>query len=153
MLVAEGGEQEVHVFRGKVQAEEAPSREQGGGSNPNSRPPASRTVLLTAHEAIRVAAPGVGKSGRDGKADPAYRGRRQAVRPHRTVGANRRAARRVLLLAGVRRWKRFSQELCKRPDLIAYYDFQPDESNPRVLRTAPPRACNTTASLSGRRMG
>ena len=34
----------------------------------------------------------------------------------------------------MRRWKRFSQELCKRPDLIAYYDFQPDESNPRVLR-------------------
>jgi hypothetical protein len=62
VLVAENGEQEVHVFRGKVQAETAMShpdgtRRQGRDSNPRSPLPAPRTVLLSAHEAIRIASP------------------------------------------------------------------------------------------------
>ncbi len=68
VLVAETGEQEVHVFRGKVQADEAGSREAGAagrsqGAN-SERPrhsspvPAPRSMLLTAHQAIRLASPG-----------------------------------------------------------------------------------------------
>ncbi len=37
-------------------------------------------------------------------------------------------------LAPFRRWQAFSEELRKRDDLVAYYDFQPDESNRFVLR-------------------
>jgi hypothetical protein len=33
-----------------------------------------------------------------------------------------------------RRWKQFSDKLCKRPDLVAYYDFQADESDRTILR-------------------
>ncbi len=73
VLVAQTGEQEVHVFRGKVQAEEsvigkqealnerqgALRRAQGTGSrNPSLSRHAPRSMLLTAHQAISVAAPG-----------------------------------------------------------------------------------------------
>ena len=59
VLVAQTGEQEVHVFRGRVQAVEAGSNEQGASrGGRTSVPRAPRTVLLTAHQAISVAAPG-----------------------------------------------------------------------------------------------
>lgn len=71
VLVAQTGEQEVHVFRGRVQAEQgkqqgAGSREQGtgitkqaenaGGSGSPLSAPRS-PLVLTANQAIRVAAP------------------------------------------------------------------------------------------------
>ena len=81
VLVAQGGEQEVHVFRGKVQADEL--AEESSETREAVRPPVSRnaqratasdsshpsspishhaTVLLSAHQAIRVAAPGASGS-------------------------------------------------------------------------------------------
>ena len=33
-----------------------------------------------------------------------------------------------------RRWKRFSDDLCKRQDLVAYYDFEPDATDLATLR-------------------
>jgi hypothetical protein len=43
------------------------------------------------------------------------------------------------------RWLYVSQELQKRPDLLAYYDFQPDPSNPTVLLNR----ASTGAALNG----
>ena len=81
VLVAQGGEQEVQVFRGKVQADELaeersatrkvghssalPSVQSANGSD-SSHPPSPiahhATVVLSAHQAIRVAAPGAAGS-------------------------------------------------------------------------------------------
>jgi hypothetical protein len=79
VLVDTSGAQEVHVFRGTVQAEEAGSGEQGhsslpspasrkrddgrgtggeGESNISSLIPHPSSLILSAHEAIRIAAPG-----------------------------------------------------------------------------------------------
>jgi hypothetical protein len=70
VAVADSGDQEAHVFRGKVQAEQgaeqgAGSKEQGAGRAMSSRRgsnsplPAPRSVplILAAHQAVRVAAP------------------------------------------------------------------------------------------------
>jgi hypothetical protein len=69
VVVAESGVQEAHVFRGKVQAErrkDAAKGRKGEGENTKSpRLPFSPSppLILTAHQAIRVATPGAaGKS-------------------------------------------------------------------------------------------
>jgi hypothetical protein len=60
VLVAESGEQELHVFRGKVWAEEAvKDRPAATGDRRNSRPHAPRSMLLAANEAMRVESPGM----------------------------------------------------------------------------------------------
>ncbi len=43
------------------------------------------------------------------------------------------------------RWLEASQKLQKNPDLLAYYDFQPDPDNPKILRNRAP----TGAALDG----
>jgi hypothetical protein len=64
VMVAQSGEQEVHVFRGKVQAEvvrdEGASEKQGDAESPSSPPHQASpppAVILSANEAIHVAAP------------------------------------------------------------------------------------------------
>jgi len=62
--VAANGEQEVHVLRGKVEAEESVERgawsvEREKNSNPQSLPSSRPTILLTAGQALRI--PSLGK--------------------------------------------------------------------------------------------
>ena len=62
VLVAATGEQEVHVFRGKVRAEQGYEREKGrGGEEEKGRRERehseSAPLVLAAHQAVRVAAP------------------------------------------------------------------------------------------------
>ncbi len=157
LLVAPTGQQEVHVFRGRVQAEQgAQSREQAGhslptpsgrgagreGSNlpsasrrgtedergsgfPNPTP-STRPLLLSAHDGLRVAAPDA-------------TGKR--AKPVERIAANKKLFVLTEQIAEIaaqspefRRWKKFSDDLCERSDLVAYYDFQPDESDRTVLR-------------------
>jgi hypothetical protein len=150
--VAANGEQEVHVFRGNVQAEEVgdeqlaaadeksgmrddeqapipqsvPSAPRSDDSHPSSPVPHHGTVL-SANQAIHVAAPDA--SGKPNK-------------PMERMAANGKQFVRTGQfdqLAGERspefgRWKKVSDELCKRPDLLVYYDFQPDETDRKILR-------------------
>jgi hypothetical protein len=59
VLVAQTGAQEVHVFRGRVQAEQGTER--GARSGEQNSPP----LILSAHEAVRIAAPdALGSPGR-----------------------------------------------------------------------------------------
>jgi hypothetical protein len=128
VLVAQNGEQEVHVFRGTVQAEADKDRAIGrGGERENSmppRPPVSPSpppLLLSANESIRVEKP-------QDNAPPVMV--RQAAKPGQFV----RSGQMAQVIAKLDRWKQFHDELCKRPDLVAYYDFQPDESDRTILR-------------------
>ena len=50
-------------------------------------------------------------------------------------------------LQQLNRWQAYSQELRKDPSLLAYYDFQRDDSHPTVLRNV---AANGDRSLDGR---
>ncbi len=75
VLVAESGEQEVHVFRGKVQAEQ--SREQGAGSREQGTHHAAPMMLSCARGDSGIRA---GRVGQAGQADPAHRGGREAFR-------------------------------------------------------------------------
>jgi hypothetical protein len=54
VLVAQNGEQEMHVFRGKVQAEQG--REQGAAIAEKRANDKRAALIVSAHEAIRVAA-------------------------------------------------------------------------------------------------
>ena len=67
VLVATDGVQEVHVFRGKVAAEQAPMRDEGSGMRNTKLPSPSgrgaggegpQPLILTANQAIRVASSG-----------------------------------------------------------------------------------------------
>ncbi len=121
VFVAQSGEQEVHVFRGRVQTELGTEAERGRrGERKNSMSPSfpvSSSPPLTAHQAIRVAAP-------DKPIEHMVADEKQFVC----------AARMPQAIAKLERWKQFRDELCKRTDLVAYYDFQADETNLRVLR-------------------
>jgi hypothetical protein len=127
--VAKDGSQEMHVFRGKVQAEATAVGAEGGSEHPSS-------LTFSANQAVRIVAPGKPMA-------PIPVDEKQFVRVEqmRTIVA--------LQSPEFRRWKAFHDELCKRTDLLAYYDFQPDESNPRVLRN---RAA-TGAKFDGRLVG
>ncbi len=88
-----------------------------------SQPP---PIILSADQGIHVPAPNA-----SGKQD----------KPIERIAANEKLfvlteqiAEIAALSPEFRRWKRFSEELCKRPDLVAYYDFQPDENDRNVLR-------------------
>jgi hypothetical protein len=126
VFVAKDGRQEMLVFRGQVQAEQSmeqgaaqPGREQG--NRPSPQFPGPRSLLLSAHQAISVAAPG---------------------KPiERVVADEKEFVRTGEVIKFVadnspefHRWKQFSDALRKRPDLAAYYDFQPDDSDRTILR-------------------
>jgi hypothetical protein len=151
VFVAKDGRQEMHVFRGKVLAEEASSREQGAGSGSLPSPAGTMypwsgrgaggegglghpsSLVLSANQAVRISAPG---------------------KPIEKIPADKRQFVRTEQMAVIvadlspdyRRWKKFSQELSKRSDLVAYYDFQPDESDRTVL----PNRAATGRKFDGR---
>ncbi len=129
--VDESGVTESHVFRGSVRVAVLATGENGG---------AGREVILRENESARV------QHGEDaenplvivrGLADTASFVR--AGQLAQVVEERRR-------LGPLRRWQAFSEELRKRDDLLAYYDFQPDEKDRSVLRN---RAA-TGAALDGR---
>jgi hypothetical protein len=128
VLVAQSGAQEVHVFRGTVQAATNADRQkgrQGERENLQSPPlpvaPSPPPLLLSANESIRVEKP-------QDNAPPVIV--RQAAKPDQFV----RTEQMPQVIAKLDRWKQYRDELCKRPDLVAYYDFQPDEADRTVLR-------------------
>jgi hypothetical protein len=131
-LVTPNGEQEMHVFRGRVQAEQSTQQGPGskgqGATGSGSRVPTPRStpLVVSAHQGIRVAASNV--SGKPGK-------------PIELIAADEKQFVRREQMAMIaaqppefRRWKQFSNKVCKRPDLVAYYDFQADESDRTILR-------------------
>jgi hypothetical protein len=138
VLVASNGEQEVHVFRGTVQAEADSESEKGGAATQRiegggetvqpARPPVapSPTLVLSANQALRVAAPE--PSGKPVK--PAERIEANAKQFVRTEQINQIAGARSPEFG---RWKKYSEDLCKRADLVAYYDFQSDDADRAVL--------------------
>jgi hypothetical protein len=132
--VRENGVQEVHVFRGKVEASGQWSRTSGqwpvaGGQSEQVARPASGSpatqhappVTLVAHEAIRVVSP-----------DKPLE--RITAAPHEFVREGKFA--RLLDQQGPAfvRWQAARDKLCRRDDLVAYYDFQADDADPAVLR-------------------
>ncbi len=142
LLVSATGQQEVHVFRGRVRAEQgaeskepqpesrpSPSAKGAAGERSSGTPlptPRSRPMVLAALEGLRVAAP-------NAAGEPA--------RPTERIAADEKLFVLTEQIAEIaaqspefRRWKKFSGNLCKRADLVAYYDFQADESDPAVLR-------------------
>jgi hypothetical protein len=138
VLVAANGQQEVHVFRGTVQAEAdndaeksgAPAQEAKGGGETakSSRSPValSPPLVLSANQGLRVAAPE--PSGKPAK--PAERIDANAKEFVRTDQINQIAGARSPEFS---HWKKYSDDLCKRPDLLAYYDFQSDDTDRKVL--------------------
>jgi hypothetical protein len=153
VLVAKDGEQEVHVFRGSVQAEEVadekpqttdegPGMRDAGhaptpqgvqsvtgsdGSHPSSPAPQPPPAVLSADQALRV-----GSSGAPGT--PARRIVRIAADGKQFV----RAAQMDQIVAEqsleFRRWKKMSDNFRKQPDVLVYYDFQADEADRTMLR-------------------
>ena len=157
--MADDGAQVVDVFRGTVRAEEVVVGDRWSlpsGEQPAPLPPAvaagpegnrgervtgngrindesssastdhSASLVLKANEAIRV-------EKRQGHATVTIV--RQAAKPSEFVRSEQFSARLVAEQSPeFRRWKTFRDELCKRSDLVAYYDFQPDESDSTALR-------------------
>jgi hypothetical protein len=133
VAVAANGEQELQVFRGTVQAEayKEEQKNRNGGVEVQESPQSVVTpptpVVIGANQAIHVAAP-----------DQAGTNHKQIER----IAANDKHFIRtdqINQIAGERspefgRWKDYRDELCKRPDLVAYYDFQADESDRKMLR-------------------
>ncbi|MCG2683820.1 MAG: hypothetical protein L6306_09425, partial [Planctomycetales bacterium] len=140
--VSEEGTTTSHVFRGSVKVLvldadgnlPSPSGRGAGGEG------SGREVILGENESVRVQHD---KDAEDrlvvvrGPADTASFVR--AGQLAQVVEERRR-------LGPLRRWQTFSEELRKRDDLLAYYDFQPDEKDRTVLRN---RAA-TGAALDGR---
>jgi hypothetical protein len=141
-LVAPSGEQEMHVFRGRVQAEQGPvSKRQGADGTKSPLSVSSSPLIVSAHQAIRVAAPDL--SG-------------QPSNPIELIAADEKQFVRREQLAMIaarppefRRWKQYSDDLRKRQDLAAYYDFQPDESDRAVLRNRAATGMQFDGRLAG----
>jgi hypothetical protein len=146
VLVANGGEQEVHVFRGTVQAEEVADegsemRDAGhaptpqgvqsvtgsDGSHPSSPTPRTSPTVLTADQGARVGAP----SGSDKPSRPIVR---IAADGKQFVRAGQMDQIVAEQSPEFRRWKKASDLLAKQPDVLAYYDFQADDADRTVLR-------------------
>ena len=98
-----------HVFQGKVKVVTT-----AAGSQP------SHEVVLGENQSARVEKSNAGA--------PSIITQNIAVKPDQFARAN---VLRELPLKQFRRWQRFSEELRKRDDLLAYYDFQRDADNPR----------------------
>jgi hypothetical protein len=118
VAVDESGQTESHVFRGRVllAAVDSSGRRQG------------RNITLTANESARVEKAGAGEG---------FVARRTkiTVQAASFVRGDQFAARakeaRELPLKPFRNWQAFSDQLRKRGDLLAYYDFQRDRGDPR----------------------
>ncbi len=98
-----------HVFQGKVKVVTT-----AAGSQPSSE------VVLGENQSARVEKSNVGA--------PSIITQNIAVKPGQFARAD---VLRELSLKQFRRWQRFSEELRRRDDLLAYYDFQRDADNPR----------------------
>ncbi len=98
-----------HVFQGKVKVVTM-----AAGSQPSSE------VVLGENQSARVEKSNAGA--------PSIITQNIAVKPGQFARAD---VLRELSLKQFRRWQRFSEELRRRDDLLAYYDFQRDADNPR----------------------
>jgi hypothetical protein len=118
VTVDKSGLTESHVFRGRVLMAAAASAARLQ----------DREITLTANQSARIAKPTRGQSlvvRRDNvKAEPAsfVRGEQFAARTKQF---------RELPLKPFRHWQAFSEQLRKRGDVLAYYDFQRDPGDPR----------------------
>jgi hypothetical protein len=127
--VAKDGTQKMVVFRGTVRAEQASEIpdfksqiSDGAPLSPSPHHPITpSSMTLSAHQAIRIASPG--KPIEHIAADEA-----QFVRSEQMAEIVAEQSPEFV------HWMKFSEGLRKRPDLVAYYDFQPDEADRTVLR-------------------
>jgi hypothetical protein len=140
--VDKSGQTDSHVFRGKVLVVAV-------GSSGQRQ---DREITLAADESARV------EKAVGAKALVVRRGNVK-VNPASFVRGQQFAARtkeiRELPLKPLRRWQAFSEQLRKRSDLLAYYDFQRDPGDPRdrqgyeLLRNRAP----TGSKFDGRLVG
>ncbi len=142
VAVDKAGMTESHVFRGKVLL----AALDGGGQRQE------REVTLLANQSARI---------EKAKAGESFIVRRDKVEvnPASFVRSEQFAVRarelRELPLKPFRRWQAFSEQLRKRGDLLAYYDFQRDPGDPRdqdgyeLLRNRAP----TGSKFDGRLVG
>ncbi len=118
--VNNAGETRSHVFCGKVvlAALAADGEEQG------------RKVVLEANQSARVE-----KSEKKDGPSRVIVARKDAVKPEEYVRVEQMAVKvkevRERPLKAFRQWQTFSEQLRRRDDLLAYYDFQRDADNPR----------------------
>jgi hypothetical protein len=132
--VAKDGTQEMVVFRGQVKVEASADGQIGRWGDgetgktvahpvsPSPHPAISpSSLVLSAHQAVRVAAP-------DKPPERIAADEKQFVRSGQMAKIVAESSPEFI------RWTKFSEELNKRPDLVAHYDFQPDESDRTVLR-------------------
>ncbi len=127
IVVGKHGDVATHVLEGAVDLRVLPHGRSDGQS-----------IRIGANQSVRLVmgAEGQGPTVLHGKADTAC-----FVRPGQLSQWAREQTLRPF-----RQWETFSAELRKRGDLLAYYDFQPDENDRTVLRN---RAA-TGAALDGR---
>ncbi|MEN6448983.1 MAG: LamG-like jellyroll fold domain-containing protein [Thermoguttaceae bacterium] len=113
------GKIEVRPVEGKGLAKVAIS-----GADGEAR---QRPILLVAGQSVRVA------KGADGHRLDVVRGKADAeafpARPGRLAEYVQQQRSKLF-----RRWQAFGEELRKRGDLLAYYDFQPDTGEPLAMR-------------------
>jgi hypothetical protein len=123
--VSATGETASHVFQGKVVMKVAgdvgrwTGDETANTESPNPRTP-NPEIILSAGQSAAVA---------NGKIVHCAANPAAYVR----VGQLTQLAEEKRL-APLRCWEKFSNELRKRPDLLAYYDFQPDAADRTILR-------------------
>jgi hypothetical protein len=135
--VAKDGQEEVHVFRGTVRAEPGdtaghkaviagnrpalPTERRAEAEDDSALVARPASLIVNADQAIRIPGPG---------------GSIERIKANATQFV--RTAQMTEIIAEqspkYRRWKGFRDALCKRADLLAYYDFQPDPSDDTVLR-------------------
>ena len=119
VIVGEDGDTATHVIEGRVELKVL-----------DDDRPEHQAIHIAAGESVHVERPA--KDKKDGLAAVA-RGKADAdlfpVHPGKLTEyvAEKR-------LEPFRRWQAFSDELCKRDDLVDYWDFQRDKENPLLLR-------------------
>ena len=123
VIVGEDGDTATHVIEGRVELRVL-----------DDDRPENQAIRIAAGESVHVERPA--KDTKDDLAAVA-RGKADAdlfpVHPGKLTEyvAEKR-------LEPFRRWQAFSDELCKRDDLVDYWDFQRDRKNPLVLRNRAP---------------
>ena len=123
VIVGDDGDTATHVIEGRVELRVL-----------DDDRPENQAIRIAAGESIHVERPA--KDTKDDLAAVA-RGKADAdlfpVHPGKLTEyvAEKR-------LEPFRRWQAFSDELCKRDDLVDYWDFQRDRKNPLVLRNRAP---------------
>ena len=123
VIVGEDGDTATHVIEGRVELKVL------GDDRPEHQ-----AIRIAAGESVHVERPA-----KDKKDDLAAVARGKANTNLFTVHPGKLteyvAEKR---LEPFRRWQAFSDELCKRNDLVDYWDFQRDKKNPLVLRNRAP---------------